>query len=352
MRITNQMKRNQMVLDLNRLQNEMFISQNVLNTGKEVNRGSDDAAAARRIMLLENSSARREQYIENIDDGKARIGYAESQLMAAEDILTQLRTVAIEGSNSATTDVDREALAVKVDNLLHELVSIANARHEEQYIFGGYNTQSAPYEIITDPATGETIQVRDLEGLNNGVDLGANMDGEIYRKTSDGEDVKINVNGTDVFQTGDPDETGDVFKVIIDLRDALRDGIDNDDEQIAAFPTDLLGSPIMPQEGDPGYNPEIYKSLLTISETMEKLDTSADLIRNQLTVLGGIYQRLDNSENKHEDISLIESEHLSEIQDADITEWLSKFQLQSIALEQAMNVSSRVLNANLVNFIR
>jgi flagellar hook-associated protein 3 FlgL len=347
------MKQNQMVLDLNRLQNDMFISQNVLNTGKEINRASDDSAAARRIMLLENSKARREQYLENINDGQARIGYADSQLQAANDILVQVRTVAIEGSNSATTDIDRRALSEKVDNLLHELVSIANSRHEEQYIFGGFNTQTPPYEIITDPATGETIEVRDLEGLDNGVDLGVSMEGGIFRKTSDGEEVKINVNGTDVFQTGEPGEDGDIFQVLIDLRDALADGVENDDEQVDALPKDIVtGETIFPVEGDPLYHPELYQSHDTISNSINRIDQTMDLIGNQLTTLGGTYQRMENSESKHEDISLIESEHLSEIQDADITEWLSKFQLQSIALEQAMNVSSRVLNANLVNFIR
>lgn len=339
MRVTNQMKRSQLLIDLERQQRDVFDSQRILNSGKLVSSPSDDPAAARKIMQLAAADRRRDQHTQNIDDGIARLGYTEAQLGRMDDLMSEARSIVIQTSNGAIADEDRAAVAERVDEMVYEIVSIANSRHEEQYIFGGYNTQEAPYEILKDPATGEAIGVQDQA---------QGMDGAIYRITADGEKIQINVPGTDIFQTGDPGDSGDLFQILIDFRDALKDGVYNDEEQ---------DPPLNP--GDPGYDPTApvytrpqYDSKTVISETLDKLDAAAEFIRGARARVGGSVKRLMNTKDRHLDLDIREDEHRSNMQDADLVEWITKFQLQSIALEQAMQVSSKVLNTSLVNFIR
>ncbi len=337
MRITNQMKQNQLLVDLDRLQNDVFLSQQVLNTGKEVSKPSDDPARARRIMSLESSKSRRSQYAENINSGISKLGYTATQLQRADDLLKEARTIALQGANGSTGDSERASLAVRVDHMILEMTSIGNSKINDQYIFGGFNTQDAPYTLINDPTSGEVIRVQDL--VNN-------MDGVINQLTSDGEYVQTNVLGVEVFQTGDPGDDGDMFQILIDLRDALKDGIGNDSTQLD--PADPAFNPLV----DTVYSRAEHSSQEVIAEALEKIDVASELVRTKVTIVGGTVKRLLNTEEVNEDLKLIEGEHLSKTQDADYTEWISKYQMQMLALQQAMQVGSQVLNASMVNFIR
>lgn len=194
-----------------------------------------------------------------------------------------------------------------MDQILHELVAIANARHENSYIFGGFNTQEAPYNLITDPATGELIQVADLS---------TGMDGQITHTVEEGVRIPINIRGSEVFQTGDPGDPGDLFQVLIDLRDGLRDN-------------------------DPD----------AIQSTIDQLDEGYELVNEAVTRIGGYVRRLQDTEIKLQDHNVDAGEHLSKAQDADLAEWISRFQLQQVALETAMQLGGRLLPRSLVDFI-
>jgi flagellin-like hook-associated protein FlgL len=225
--------------------------------------------------------------------------------------------------------------------MIYEAVSIANSRHEDQYIFGGYNTQDAPYELILDPDpnSDEVVGVQSQP---------QHMDKTIYRLTADGERVPANVAGNDIFQPGSQGDTDDLFQILVDLRDAMNDGILNDPEQDPPLPpSDPNYDP-----ADPVWTEAEYDSLRVIQEGLERVDGALTRTRSALTRVGGWVKRMQNTEQRHMDLDVRESEHLADTQDADLTEWITKFQLQSIALQQAMNVGNQVLHASLVNFIR
>jgi flagellar hook-associated protein 3 FlgL len=331
------MKRSQLLIDLSRLQNDVFLSQRVLTTGSEIEKSSDNPSDASRIMLLRNSSARRDQHLQNISDGIARMSYNEIQLNYAEDLLTEARTIALTASNGSTTDSDRASMAERIDGMLFEMLSIANSHHEGQYIFGGFNTQDPPYEAVYDPGTGDAVAIQDQPQY---------MDGEIFRLTSDGQQVRTNVPGKEVFITNATGDDGDLFQILIDLRDALRDGIDNDETQQREMdPLDPLFDPLA------SYSDAEQFSLDTIQGTLERIDEASERVRNVITRIGTDVQRLQATEERHRDVEVKESEHLGKTQGADLTEWISKFQMQTLALQQAMQVGSQVLGSTLVNFL-
>lgn len=337
MRVTNQMKTSQLLLDLQRLQADVYTSQEVLTTGSEISKSSDNPSDASRIMLLRSSQSRRDQHLQNISDGVARMSYAEIQLQYTEDLLVEARSIALTASNGSTTDSDRASMAERVDGMISELLSIANSHHENQYIFGGFNTQDPPYEAILDPTTGDVLGVQDQATY---------MDGEIYRMTADGQQVRINVPGKELYMTGTTGDEGDMFQILVDLRDALRDGITNDETQQREMdPLDPLFDPLAAYSDAEAY------SLDTIQETLERLQDAAERTRVAVTKVGTDVQRLQATQERHLDVEVQEEAHLGETQGADLTEWITKFQMQSLALQQAMSIGQQVLQSSLVSFI-
>lgn len=307
MRITNYMKMNSLLYNLDKLQNRIFLTQNVLSTGEDLQRVSDDPARADRVMNLNGQLSRLSQYDENLQNAETRLSHTDFELQSILDVISEVRTVALQGANEAMNDEDRQDLAVQIDNYLHDSIAIANSKYNGQYIFGGYNTQEAPYSTVTDQDTGDVIGVRDLE---------SNMDGITTVTTSDGEQIQANIPGTAVFQAGEPGDDGDFFQVLIDLRDALRE---NDQE--------------------------------TIEGVITRLDDAQQRITDSLALTGSLVARITTLKSRIMDNELTTTDHLSETKDADITEWISRYQLDQVALQNAMQVGTNILNNSLLNFI-
>jgi flagellar hook-associated protein 3 FlgL len=312
MRVTSQMRRGQLLYDLERLQTSIFQSQSVLSDGREVTKGSDDPIRARKSLVLRSSLARRDQYLDNLQHGKTRLSMSEAVLMSVEDQLVEVRSLAIKLANEGSVPEERTATAQSIDALLEEMVAQANSRQDGAYLFGGFNTEQPPYDTVRDPDTGEITAVLPQTEF---------MDGEITVKADQDLNIKININGNEIFQVGSPGDEDDMFQTLINLRDAMR-------------------------IEDPEASSEI------IERSISELDNAMTQVQTGLTDLGGRYNRLQSVEQSHMSLELREQEDLSIAEDGELSEWITRFELQSIALQQAMAVGTQVLNASIVNFIR
>lgn len=311
MRVTAQMRRSQLMQDLERLQSDLYKSQNVLSDGREVSKGSDDPVRAKRALLIRSSLARREQYMENLTYGMSRISATEASLMNVDDVLSESRAFAVHMANDPSVPEERAATAESVNVLLEELVSEANERHNSGYIFGGFNTESQPYEVIRDPDTDEITAV---------IPQSEFMDGVITVKADEDLEIQVNMNGSEMFQTGTPGGSGDMFQALIDFRDALR----WDDVEAAS---------------------EEFERII------DELDDSLSLVQVGMSSLGGRYNRLQSVEQSHMSLEIRETEDLSITEDGELTDWITKFELQTIALQQALSIGTQVLNASFLSFM-
>jgi len=305
------MRRSQLLFDLERLQTNLFQSQNVLSTGREVSRGSDDPVRAQKALIIRSSMARRDQYLDNLQHGMSRLSMTEATLMSMEDQLNEAHALAIKIANEASVPEERTAVAQSIDALLEQLVNEANSRQEGAYVFGGFNTEQQPYEVVRDPDTNEITSV---------VPQTEFMNGAVTVKADDDLEIQINMNGNDMFQVGPPGGTGDMFQTLINLRDALR--LD-----------------------------DINQSGEIIEQSIGELDSAMIRVQTGLTDLGGRYNRLQSIEQSHMSLEFREEEDLSNAEDGELTEWITRFELQTIALQQAMAVGTQVLNSSIVNFI-
>ncbi len=126
-------------------------TQQQVSSGKRILVPSDDPAAAAELLGLDQSSRITSQYQDNITAARQRLNLEESTLGSITDILTRIRELAVQGSNSTLTNVDRGAIGVEVEQNLNELFDLANTRDASgEYLFAGMQSRTQPFSADAD----------------------------------------------------------------------------------------------------------------------------------------------------------------------------------------------------------
>lgn len=114
--------------------------------GARVTVASDDpvayATSVRRGSAATNLSSRSRIARASADE----LAIAERSLDAATDLLSEARSMAVQGSNEALSPTDRAALAQRVAGIREQVLEIANKRGADGFLFGGTKTDTAPFD--------------------------------------------------------------------------------------------------------------------------------------------------------------------------------------------------------------
>lgn len=198
-RVTNQMINNTMIFNLNKHQQEMDKMQDMLATGKNVQFPRDNPVAATNQMLYKTALVEIEQYIKNIDESKSKLSEVDTALQSVIRIFQRLRVLAVQGAHGIYTSFERkEAAATEINQMLEELVTIANSRGATgKPIFGGFQTGT---ENIPDPFVPiyQTLTAGNQGNAMIGVQYRGNI-GKIMREVATGEYLDVNVPGNWAF---------------------------------------------------------------------------------------------------------------------------------------------------------
>ena len=198
-RVTNQMINNNLVYNLHKHGQDMDAMQNMLATGKNVQFPRDNPVAATNQMLYKTALVEIDQYIKNIDESKSKLDEVDSALQSVIRIFQRLRVLAVQGAHGIYTSFERkEAAATEINQMLEELVSIANIRGATgKPIFGGYQTGT---ENIPDPFVPiyQTLTAGNQGNAMIGVQYRGNI-GKLQREVATGEYLDVNVPGNWAF---------------------------------------------------------------------------------------------------------------------------------------------------------
>lgn len=202
-RITNSMINNTMTYNLMRHQTDMDNIQNQLATGKTVRIPRDNPIASANQMLYRTRLSEIGQYISNINETQSRLNEVDTALQSSLRIFHRIRELAVQGANGIYSNFERkEAAAAEINQLLEELVSIANTKGATgKSIFGGFKTgtedQPNPfvpiYMTLTAGRQGDAMI---------GVEYRGNI-GEQIREVSKGDFMEVNIPGNKVFWATD-----------------------------------------------------------------------------------------------------------------------------------------------------
>jgi len=153
----------------------------------------DDPLGAARAVRYDSVGFRLQRFEKNAawadDQYKVTEGYVRQTI----DVAQRLREIAVQGGNGTYAKEDQKYMAQEVDQLLGEMVSMANARSADgSYIFSGDKSRTQPFREIAGAAPGAAGEV--LVGVQY---LGSPS--APSAEISDGDYMPLSIGGSDVF---------------------------------------------------------------------------------------------------------------------------------------------------------
>ncbi|MBN1649089.1 MAG: flagellar hook-associated protein 3 [Spirochaetales bacterium] len=139
---------------MNETQNKMASQSRILNL-------RDDPVSASHATRYKSNVFRMNRYVDNINTLTDKYHEAEGYVKTVNDILISVRELAVQGANDVYTPEDRHKMAIQVDQLLNEMVKIANQKSGDgSSLFSGARFFDNAFQVLEgniDGAAGKVI---------------------------------------------------------------------------------------------------------------------------------------------------------------------------------------------------
>ncbi|MNJ92739.1 Flagellar hook-associated protein 3 [compost metagenome] len=146
MRIADKMAFNQVNQNLTKNRSDMADLQNQAATQKRINKPSDDPLSAARVLAARTEERGNSQFIKNINNARSFLEFSDQSLGELTEILVRAKDLAISQSNDASGNEEtRLVTAAEIEQIYNQSVQIGNRKLGERYVFGGYKTQTTPF---------------------------------------------------------------------------------------------------------------------------------------------------------------------------------------------------------------
>jgi flagellar hook-associated protein 3 FlgL len=149
MRITSGMMVQNMLKNINNNLVKLSELQYQSSSQKKIEVPSDAPVVASKSLKLKSYLAQIEQQQKNAEDASSWMSYTDTALGEFSDILTSIREVTVEAANGTLTENELNDIGVEIEELEAGIIDVANSSYAGRYIFAGYSTDSAPFEIVS-----------------------------------------------------------------------------------------------------------------------------------------------------------------------------------------------------------
>ena len=411
-RVSTDFMNNDMQYWLRRSEDRLASMNNRIAKQEKLENLRDDPMAAARSVRYESFATRLQRYEQNVRYTQDRAAIAEGYMRQTQDIMQRVRELAVTGANGVYTQEDTAAMAVEVDQLLAELVSLGNARGPDgDFLFAGDKARTEPFKVVSGRTPGAsgaaTVAVDYLGGtgtpkaeISEATYLPMNLPGDAvfwaerqrvasssdasaYRVMDrasifvDGHEIslrsgdtvqaiiaKINDSGAPVKASLDPSRNSLVIEGNQAHRIRLEDGAQS---SVLADLGILTGSkipsdyaPTARVSGGSIFDTEIalrdalYKgdSFEVGGKVLAGLDSAMDNMNRRLAEAGSMMERLDMAAlrlNKEiPDVTKL----LAAEKDLDFTQAVTDLKMMEYARTAALQMAGRVLPKTLLDFLR
>lgn len=282
--------------NLQRSRLQIMNAQEQISSQKRVQRPSDDPMAFGEIVLDKTALSQSQQWIRNIEFGQARIDAADKAVSQAQELVTRIRELTIQGASDTTSAQGRGAIAQEVRQLHRQLIQVANTEVAGQSIFAGTETDVRPYSITT----GDTVV------------YAGNSETQSVA-VSENQTVQIPIPGNTVFSGA----TTNIFNTVRDLLTAL-EGNDRSGVETQLGNLDLATAQLSDAEG----------------------------------TIGGLGNRLQVTKDSLDAATVTISRAISENQDADLATAITQLRLQEVAVQASSEAFTRIFDQTLLNYLK
>ncbi len=178
MRISNAMMAANVKASLFRQNEQMYKTQEMIVSGKRINRPSDDPIGMSSVMGYRSAISSLDQYSENISQAKIRIDTVENVLDIVADLLHDAKDVAFDSNPDMRLNLAQDVAAIR-----DQVLQISNYQLDGEYLFAGDMTDTAPFNAAGVYA-GDNGNAEYMIGRNAQIDIAA--DGSnIFQGASD-----------------------------------------------------------------------------------------------------------------------------------------------------------------------
>ena len=148
-RISTNLPNDNMQFYLRERQKLMEQTQNQIASQTRIQNLRDDPLAASHATRYRSYTVRLERFSDNIQTVQERNQIAEGYVQHATDLLQRARELAVQGANGTYAPEDLQQMSVEVDQILAEMVELANARGSDgTTIFSGDRSQQLPFRAL------------------------------------------------------------------------------------------------------------------------------------------------------------------------------------------------------------
>jgi flagellar hook-associated protein 3 FlgL len=275
-------------------QYDMAMAQREVSSGSKLNQASDDAASAAKVASIDDDKAAVGRYSRNVESGLSVADASDAALASVSDLLLEAKELAVAMGNGTYHAEDRALAATEIQSIRDQVLRMANTRHGDSYVFGGYLDETTPY----DPTTGV-------------------YSGDSNRKQTEADEgylVDHSLTGDEVFGAAGGSD-------VIGLLDDLIVGLNNNDTN-------------------------------AISQGVGDMITASDQIAHSRTKLGHLMVRMEDQLEILTDRNLGLAGDRQRFADADAIESLSEMAQAQQALSATLQVGARILNTiSLVDYL-
>ena len=284
-----------LMLEIQLSRQRLFETQERLASGVQIARPSDDPPGVNKLLLMQTSLERNEQYQRNIGVAVSDLEVTENAYAQLGSVLQRAVELATQGANGTIGAADRANIAIEVSQLIADAIAIGNTSHAGRFLFAGHQTGTAPF--VPDVAAAPTVVSY------------AGDSGLVRREIAQGVMVESNITGDRGFPA--------VFAALIQLRDDL---LANDQAAINA---------------DEGAISAALDGMLDlrseVGAKMRRIELADERLLDEETMVRGL---------------------ISQIRDADLVESIVQLQQRETAYQAALGAAGRALSLSLMEFLR
>ena len=198
-------------------------AQEQIASGKRINRPSDDPSGAGIVVRIRTSQAEIEKFERNAGLAQDTLLAGDGALESFELTLDRARSLLTQGASDSTIATARQTIAVEIDSLRTQTLSLANRLYGDQYIFGGTRQETAPYDSGGVPAATPTAQ-QAIQIDPDGTTVAVGVTAETVFANSDGTIFDTFTNAAAALRgTGDPVADRATLLASLDHLSALAD---------------------------------------------------------------------------------------------------------------------------------
>ncbi len=366
MRVSDKMISTQLNQHLRSNRSQLSEYQSQAATLKRVTKPSDDPVAATRVIGARVDLRGTEQYLKNLDYSQSFMQSTDQSLQEMTENLMRVKELALSQADDAgANETTRRVTAAEVGQIYQELVKIANKKFGDRYIFGGYKTQEAPFE---------------LNGNYKG------DQGEMLVHVDKNSFVAMNVPGSKIFlgqglsrdgishaTARQPETLEELDQQLAEIESAeaekeqqasLRGPASLRTPQVAADPSVTPEETLLVERMEDENGVDVFQVVkrlevalaandkYSVQDTLEDLDQAIDQVVFGRAQVGSRSAALINSRETLEKGKVDSNGQISNLEDADMFDVVSGLNKQETTLQATLKTGQKVMQPSLLDFLR